>query len=154
LTTHSIELTDMVQGSTKGLKAKTTHDTRHAHKAAANTKKGRRTIAPKKAAAIKQASMHQVSHRSPTFLSPFPCMQTRLNGDAGTQRQDQQVRRTTDGERRIIRQAHDHENCRHGHGEVSASLHCSMWALVVRSRYFWLLVSFPPFSTCSIQWSS
>ncbi|KAH9955159.1 hypothetical protein BC827DRAFT_1142015 [Russula dissimulans] len=49
----------MVQGSTKGLKAKATNDARHAHKASANTKKGRRTIAPKKAAAIKHASMHK-----------------------------------------------------------------------------------------------
>ncbi|KAI9463792.1 hypothetical protein F5148DRAFT_1286025 [Russula earlei] len=49
----------MVQGSTKGLQAKASNNARHAHKAAANPKKGRRTVAPKKAAAIKQASLHK-----------------------------------------------------------------------------------------------
>ncbi|KAI0269921.1 hypothetical protein BC834DRAFT_863961 [Gloeopeniophorella convolvens] len=49
----------MVQGSTKGLQAKAGNGSRHAQRAAANTKKGRRVAAPKKAAAIKQASMHQ-----------------------------------------------------------------------------------------------
>ncbi|KAI0301163.1 hypothetical protein B0F90DRAFT_1719785 [Multifurca ochricompacta] len=49
----------MVQGTTKGLKAKANNNTRHIHKVAANTKKGRRIVAPKKAAAIKHASMHK-----------------------------------------------------------------------------------------------
>jgi len=50
----------MVQGTTKGLQSKATaNNARRAHKAAANTKKGRRTVAPKKAVAIKQASMHK-----------------------------------------------------------------------------------------------
>ncbi|KAI0287949.1 hypothetical protein BC826DRAFT_727466 [Russula brevipes] len=78
----------MVQGSTKGLQTRANNNARHAHKAAANTKKGHRRAAPKKAIAIKQASMHK--------------------------RQDQQVRRTTDGERRIIGKAHDYEKRRHG----------------------------------------
>ncbi|KAH9999599.1 hypothetical protein BJV74DRAFT_713457, partial [Russula compacta] len=51
----------MVQGTTKGLKAKAANNVRHAHKAASNTKKGRRAVAPKKATAIKQASMHKAS---------------------------------------------------------------------------------------------
>jgi len=62
----------MVQGTTKGLQSKATaNNARRAHKAAANTKKGRRTVAPKKAAAIKQASMHKVSPRMFFLLYPF-----------------------------------------------------------------------------------
>lgn len=52
----------MVQGTTKGLQSKpSSSNARRAHKAAANTKKGRRTVAPKKAANIKQAAMHKAS---------------------------------------------------------------------------------------------
>ena len=51
----------MVQGQTKGLaKAKNT-GARHAQKAAAAPKKGKRYIAPKKAALVKQAALHKVS---------------------------------------------------------------------------------------------
>lgn len=50
----------MVQGKTKGLQMKGPN-ARHAHKAAANTKKGQRAIAPKKAGLVKQAKMQQVS---------------------------------------------------------------------------------------------
>lgn len=50
----------MVQGKTKGLTMKGPN-TRAAKKAAANTKKGSRTIAPKKAPLVKQAKMQQVS---------------------------------------------------------------------------------------------
>jgi len=49
----------MVQGKTKGLQSKTPN-ARHAHKAAANPKKGKRTIAPKKSSLIKQAAMQKV----------------------------------------------------------------------------------------------
>ncbi|KIM43378.1 hypothetical protein M413DRAFT_444204 [Hebeloma cylindrosporum] len=48
----------MVQGKTKGLQAKA-GNSRHASKAAANTKKGKRTIAPKKPVLMKQAAMHK-----------------------------------------------------------------------------------------------
>jgi len=48
----------MVQGKTKGLQAKAS-SSRHAAKAAANTKKGKRHIAPKKTALVKQAALHQ-----------------------------------------------------------------------------------------------
>ncbi|TFY68819.1 hypothetical protein EVG20_g3398 [Dentipellis fragilis] len=48
----------MVQGKTKGLQQKSPNS-RHAQKAAANPKKGRRTVAPKKAGLIKRATMHQ-----------------------------------------------------------------------------------------------
>ena len=67
----------MVQGTTKGLRAKAINNVRHSHKAAANTKKGRRVAPPKKTAAIKQASMHKVSPcyctaaLIPIFLFPF-----------------------------------------------------------------------------------
>jgi len=49
----------MVQGKTKGLQAKA-GNSRHASKAAANTKKGKRSVAPKKPVLIKQAAMHKV----------------------------------------------------------------------------------------------
>lgn len=49
----------MVQGKTKGLQVKAS-STRHAQKAAANLKKGKKTIAPKKAPLIKQDQMKKV----------------------------------------------------------------------------------------------
>jgi hypothetical protein len=78
----------MVQGTTKGLQSRATpNNARRAHKAAANTKKGRRMAAPKKAAAIKQATMHKVGPRSFFFFSlslffstPSILSYTRLNG--------------------------------------------------------------------------
>jgi hypothetical protein len=51
----------MTQGKTKGLQSKASN-ARHARKAAANPKKGKRIIAPKKQILIKQASMQKV-HR-------------------------------------------------------------------------------------------
>lgn len=60
----------MVQGTTKGLRSKATNNARHSHKAAANTRKGRRVVAPKKAAAITQASMHKVG--TVALISNFP----------------------------------------------------------------------------------
>jgi hypothetical protein len=51
----------MVQGNTKGLqKSGGVGNSRHAQKAAANMKKGRRSVAPKKAQAVKQAAMRKV----------------------------------------------------------------------------------------------
>jgi hypothetical protein len=50
----------MVQGKTKGLQSKAS-SSRHAAKAAAAPKKGRRAIAPKKVALVKQASMRKAS---------------------------------------------------------------------------------------------
>lgn len=52
-------LISRLQGKTKGLQSKAS-SSRHAQKAAANTKKGQRHIAPKKLALVKQASMKQV----------------------------------------------------------------------------------------------
>ena len=48
----------MAQGKTKGLQKKQ-ESSRHAAKAAANPKKGKRVVAPKKAAAVKTASLHK-----------------------------------------------------------------------------------------------
>ncbi|KDR82717.1 hypothetical protein GALMADRAFT_238217 [Galerina marginata CBS 339.88] len=48
----------MVQGKTKGLQAKA-GSSRHAAKAAANMKKGKRAIAPKKPILMKQAAMQK-----------------------------------------------------------------------------------------------
>ncbi|EGN92136.1 hypothetical protein SERLA73DRAFT_117768 [Serpula lacrymans var. lacrymans S7.3] len=48
----------MVQGKTKGLQNKAS-SSRHAAKAAANPKKGRKHIPPKKAVLVQQASMHR-----------------------------------------------------------------------------------------------
>lgn len=64
----------MVQGKTKGLQAKAANP-RHAHKAAANMKKGRRDVAPKKTVLVKQAVMHKVcvSSLSHTPLLPAAC---------------------------------------------------------------------------------
>ena len=50
----------MVQGKSKGLQKKA-ESSRHAAKAAANTKKGRRVIAPKRAAAVKKEALNKVS---------------------------------------------------------------------------------------------
>ncbi|KAI0322420.1 hypothetical protein OF83DRAFT_1094288 [Amylostereum chailletii] len=48
----------MVQGKIKGLQQKGP-SSRHAQKAAANPKKGRRVAAPKKIVAVRQATLHQ-----------------------------------------------------------------------------------------------
>ena len=82
---HHSTRTTMVQGTAKGLQSRATaNNARRTHKAAANTKKGRRTVAPKKAAAIKQASMHKVSPRFffyfLFFSTPSILSYTRLNG--------------------------------------------------------------------------
>jgi hypothetical protein len=61
----------MVQGTKKAGQSKPNNNARRAHKAAANTKKGRRMAAPKKAAAIKQATMHKVSHTQTSFSEPL-----------------------------------------------------------------------------------
>ena len=50
----------MVQGATKGLQAKKGQSSRQTAKAAAQTKKGKRYVAPKKAAAVKSAALHKV----------------------------------------------------------------------------------------------
>jgi hypothetical protein len=50
----------MVQGKTKGLKNKSPNS-RAAAKAAANTKKGKRYVAPKQTALVKQATLHKAS---------------------------------------------------------------------------------------------
>jgi len=55
---HRSEL--MVQGKTRGLQTKTP-SARHSQRAAANTKKGKKYIPPKKPALIKHAQMHRVS---------------------------------------------------------------------------------------------
>ncbi|KAH9851541.1 hypothetical protein C2E23DRAFT_886406 [Lenzites betulinus] len=49
----------MAQGQIKGLSKAKASGGRHAAKAAANPKKGKRYVAPKKAVAVKQAAMHQ-----------------------------------------------------------------------------------------------
>ncbi|KAF9077571.1 hypothetical protein BDP27DRAFT_1413280 [Rhodocollybia butyracea] len=48
----------MAQGTTKGLKSKAPSQ-RHSQKTASSTKKGKRVIPPKKAALVKQATMHK-----------------------------------------------------------------------------------------------
>jgi hypothetical protein len=62
----------MVQGKTKGLQTKAS-SSRHATRTAAAPKKGKRYIAPKKAALIKQASMHKVGFVPSRPPSPI-CM--------------------------------------------------------------------------------
>ncbi|KAJ2969265.1 hypothetical protein NUW54_g13005 [Trametes sanguinea] len=53
----------MAQGQIKGLQKQKSSGGRHAAKAAAAPKKGKRYIAPKKTAAVKQAALHKVSLR-------------------------------------------------------------------------------------------
>ena len=63
----------MVQGKTKGLQTKES-SARHAKKAAANMKKGRVAIAPKKAVLVKQATLQKVNlvtHSPPYLLLNF-----------------------------------------------------------------------------------
>jgi len=48
----------MAQGSTKGLQKKK-ESSHHAGRTAANTRKGRRAVPPKKPAAVKQAALHK-----------------------------------------------------------------------------------------------
>ena len=50
----------MVQGAPKGLQNKKGQSSRHAAKAAAQVKKGKRYVAPKKAAAVRTAALHKV----------------------------------------------------------------------------------------------
>ena len=51
----------MAQGQIKGLQKQKGSGGRHAAKAAAAPKKGKRYIAPKKATLVKQAALHKVS---------------------------------------------------------------------------------------------
>lgn len=60
----------MAQGKTKGLQSKAP-SARHAHKAAANTKKGKRAVPPKKVALIKQAQMHKVCYIFSTLVYQY-----------------------------------------------------------------------------------
>ena len=59
---HVLTHLGMVQGKTKGLQKKSPSSVRHTSRAAAGPKKGKRYVAPKKAAAIKQASAHKVAY--------------------------------------------------------------------------------------------
>ncbi|EKM51979.1 uncharacterized protein PHACADRAFT_262420 [Phanerochaete carnosa HHB-10118-sp] len=49
----------MVQGAPKGLQNKKGQSSRQVAKAAAQTKKGKRYVAPKKTAAVKSAALHK-----------------------------------------------------------------------------------------------
>ena len=94
---YPLSLYTMVQGKTKGLTTKTAGSSRHSAKAAANTKKGKREIAPKKPLLMKQAAMHKVCCFA---LALAPTRSDRLctiwNG-IGSNCEDQQVHRTPDG---------------------------------------------------------
>ena len=52
----------MVQGQVKGIQKAKASSSRHAAKAAAGTKKGKRYAAPKKAALVKTAALHKVRY--------------------------------------------------------------------------------------------
>ena len=128
----------MVQGTTtKGGQSKPNNNARRAHKAAANTKKGRRTVAPKKATAIKQASMHKASPYSPHVFPPlrtFFFLAYLLNHAIDTECQNKQICRTTDGECRLVWETHYHETLRHG--EVSTQYHVVLLVL----QYIFILL--------------
>lgn len=89
----------MVQGKTKGLTTKTAGSSRHSSKAAANTKKGKREIAPKKPLLMKQAAMHKV--RCSVLPLPRALSDLLWNG-IGSDCEDQQVHRTPDGRSRVV----------------------------------------------------
>jgi Protein of unknown function (DUF2462) len=64
----------MAQGKTKGLQKKSPSSARHAARAAAAPKKGKRYIAPKKAAAIQHASTHKVHILTFPLVSSHHCI--------------------------------------------------------------------------------
>lgn len=102
---HCCRQSSMVQGKTKGLQSKAS-TSRHAAKSAANTKKGKRTIAPKKPILIKQAALHKVHRVSCSYqtnLSDHFYPKTGFNG------QNQQVYWAPDGICRIFRQVDYYE---------------------------------------------
>lgn len=100
----------MAQGQVKGLQKAKASGARHAAKAAAQPKKGRRYAAPKKKDAMKHAVMHQVrSH----CLSA--CINRRDSCNCvATQREDQQKYRATSRLSCLVRQADYHEERRDG----------------------------------------
>lgn len=77
--------TDMVQGNPKGLQKQKGSSTRHAAKAAAAPKKGKRYIAPKKTALVKSASLHKVSKpnrrrlNSPSLIVGYQELSAKIN---------------------------------------------------------------------------
>lgn len=100
----------MVQGKTKNLQ-KSTGNSRAAKKAAANPKKGKRAIAPKKEALVKQAKMHQVRHNQ---HKPY-MFNNRLRDyymSPELERKDQQDHRAAGRERCELRKADYHEEHR------------------------------------------
>lgn len=95
----------MAQGSTKGLQ-KHKESSRHGARAAANTKKGRRAVPPKKPAAVKQAALHKVR--------TIPNKSCRLVSNVTLVfiRENREVDRKTDGVRCVHRHSNYHEERR------------------------------------------
>lgn len=111
----------MAQGKVKGMKTSKQKATRPAS-SSSTTKKGKRYVAPKKADAIKLASLKRVRIRIffvyTPFFSPFPISllgegSTGIGSESasytGPQRKDQSFDRTAHRRRRLIWEAHDHE---------------------------------------------
>lgn len=102
----------MVQGQVKGIQKGKGNAARHAAAKAAAPKKGRRYVAPKKVALVKNAVLHKVCRRIFCSIAAFPTYYTGLS--LGTQREDKQEYRAASCSRRILRQTHDHEERRDG----------------------------------------
>jgi hypothetical protein len=103
----------MAQGKVKGMQTSKQKAGRPAS-SSSTTKKGKRYAAPKKADAIKIASLKKVRMRifppSPTSLADERSVGLVLNvACAGAQREDQSLDRATHCRRCLIWQAHDHE---------------------------------------------
>ena len=94
----------MVQGKTKGLQSKSPSN----RQKSANLKKGKKYIAPKKPALVKQAAMHKVMK---VTLITAACP---LISDTDLELQDKQVDRSADGLCSFVRKADNNEksSCR------------------------------------------
>lgn len=90
----------MVQGKTKGLQSKSP-----SRQKAANLKKGKKYIAPKKPALVKQAAMHKVLK---VALITAACP---LILDTDVELQDKQVDRSADGLCSFVWKADNNEKC-------------------------------------------
>ena len=114
----------MAQGKTKGLQTKAP-SARHSRKAAANTKKGKKYIPPKKPALIKHVQMHRVSLWLPLYLREADLV------DIVLECENWQFHWTANGLRRLSGQTDNHEkHCR------SVSFIAKQW---LSSDWFWCL---------------
>ena len=109
----------MVQGKTKGLQSKSPSN----RQKSANLKKGKKYIAPKKPALVKQAAMHKVMSAT-LMISTVACPKI---SDTDVELQNKQVDRSADGICSIVWKADYNEKC-------SRSVRSSQSSLPLRSH--------------------